>query len=56
MADASLAPGLTPERFEELAMFALPVLGGPDTGATASQRLLGVAQWTLGRRREGTQP
>jgi uncharacterized RDD family membrane protein YckC len=52
---AGRAKRLTPERFEELATLALPVLGGPDTGAspaTASQRLLGVAQWVLGRRRE----
>jgi len=50
---AGRAKRLTPERFDELATFALPVLGGPDSGAGASQRLLGVAQWVLGRRREG---
>jgi uncharacterized RDD family membrane protein YckC len=53
---AGRAKRLTPERFDELATLALPVLGGPDTGASASQRLLGVAQWILGRRREGSRP
>ncbi len=44
------ATRLTPERFDELARFAEPVLGPDTTGAPASQRLLGVAQWVLGRR------
>jgi uncharacterized RDD family membrane protein YckC len=53
---AGRATRLTPERFDELARIAQPVLG-PDTsaggGASASQRLLGVAQWVLGRRGGG---
>jgi len=51
---AGRATRLTPERFDELARIAEPVLG-PDassvsSNASASQRLLGVAQWVLGRR------
>jgi uncharacterized RDD family membrane protein YckC len=48
---AGRAARLTPERFEELAALAAPVLGPPDGLDTrASPRLLGVAQWALGRR------
>jgi len=52
---------LTPERLEELALIAQPVLpaGGPLD--KASPRLLGVAQWAMGRRNghgngKGTRP
>lgn len=43
---------LTPARVEELALLAAPVLPAPTEGAprTATQRLLGVAQWLMGRR------
>lgn len=54
---------LTPDRFEELATLALPVLAaGKSPGAhdesdpgdiDASKRLLGLAQWILGRRGTG---
>lgn len=51
---AGRAQRLTPERFDELAQLARSVLpaSAPDTPSpsTASQRLLGVAQWVLGRR------
>ncbi|MFS2168018.1 hypothetical protein ACCD09_30265, partial [Variovorax sp. Varisp62] len=47
---AGRATRLTPERFDELARVAEPVLGPDTSGASASQRLLGVAQWVLGRR------
>lgn len=51
---AGRARRLTPERFDELARIAQPVLGLDATpGASASQRLLGVAQWVLGRRAGG---
>lgn len=50
---AGRAVRLTPERFDELARIAEPVLGPDTTGASASQRLLGVAQWVLGRRNGG---
>ncbi|MEJ8845760.1 RDD family protein [Variovorax rhizosphaerae] len=41
---------LTPERLEELALIAQSVLPAGAPGAKASPRLLGVAQWVLGRR------
>lgn len=44
---------LTPARFEELARLARPVLGQVDLArptASDAQRLLGVAQWLMGRR------
>lgn len=47
---AGRATRLTPERFDELARVAEPVLAPDASGASASQRLLGVAQWVLGRR------
>jgi uncharacterized RDD family membrane protein YckC len=49
---AGRAPRLTPERFEELAQLARPVVAGAD-GSAASPQLLGVAHWILGHR-EGT--
>lgn len=46
---AGRARRLTPARFEELAQMAAPALpGGAAPGA--AQRLLGVAQWLMGRR------
>lgn len=47
---AGRATRLTPERFDELARVAEPVLELDTSGASVSQRLLGVAQWVLGRR------
>ena len=47
---AGRATRLTPERFDELARVAEPVLEPDTSGASVSQRLLGVAQWVLGRR------
>jgi hypothetical protein len=48
---AGRATRLTPARFDELAELALPAVGrSPDDAARATQRLLGVAQWLLGRR------
>ncbi|MEO7243211.1 MAG: RDD family protein [Variovorax sp.] len=51
---AGRATRLTPDRFDELAALAEPVLGGgcggAASGASASLRLLGAAQWVLGRR------
>ena len=47
---AGRATRLTPERFDELARIAEPVLAPGAIGAGASQRLLEVAQWVLGRR------
>jgi uncharacterized RDD family membrane protein YckC len=46
---AGRATRLTPERFDELARIAQPVLA-PGAPGAVSQRLLGVAQWVLGRR------
>ena len=50
---AGRAKRLTPERFEELATLAVPVLP-PDVAGeprrSASERLLGVAQWLMGKR------
>ena len=49
---AGRASRLTPERLEELALLAAPVTGAIERPGkdTATQRLLGVAQWVLGRR------
>lgn len=48
---AGRATRLTPARVDELAELALPVVGrSPDDAARAAQRLLGVAQWLMGRR------
>lgn len=48
---AGRASRLTPARLEELAQLALPVCtGATSPQATATARLLGVAQWVLGRR------
>jgi len=53
---AGRATRLTPERFEELAAIAEPALDLPNDhdweDRSASQRLLGVAQWALGRREQ----
>jgi uncharacterized RDD family membrane protein YckC len=54
---ASRAQSLTPERLEELAQLALPALPEalPDTPTHgASERLLGVAHWLMGRRPQNT--
>lgn len=50
---AGRATRLTPERLDELAHVAEPVLAPGAAGASASQRLLGVAQWVMGRRGGG---
>lgn len=48
---AARATRLTPERLEELAKLAEPVLAGrPGVAGSTTQRLLGLAQWLLGRR------
>ncbi|WP_431046267.1 RDD family protein [Roseateles sp. L2-2] len=50
---AGRAKRLTPERFEELATLAAPVLPAEAPGEakrTTAVRLLGVAQWLMGRR------
>ena len=48
---AGRATRLTPARFDELAELALPAVGrSPRDAAQATQRLLGVAQWLMGRR------
>lgn len=48
---ASRSSRLTPARLEELAQLALPVCPEPlASRASATDRLLGVAQWVLGRR------
>jgi uncharacterized RDD family membrane protein YckC len=50
---AGRARRLTPARFEELALLAAPVLPPPqasDAKLTTAERLLGVAQWLMGRR------
>lgn len=41
---------LTPARVEELALLAAPALPADGTARTATERLLGVAQWLMGRR------
>ena len=50
LAWAGRATRLTPERLGELATLAEPVLGTGAPGSSATQRLLGVAQWLMGRR------
>lgn len=49
---AGRATRLTPARFDELAELARPVTanGTAGAGSDATQRLLGVAQWLVGRR------
>jgi len=45
------APRLTPERLDELAALAAPASGdGGRSGPEVTRRVLGVAQWVLGRR------
>ena len=56
LAWAGRATRLTPERLGELAALAEPVLGAGIPGSSATQRLLGVAQWLMGRREGGTKP
>ena len=53
---AGRATRLTPERLGELAALAEPVLGTGVPGSSATQRLLGVAQWLMGRRDGGARP
>ena len=55
MAWAGRANRLTPERFDELAAIATPVLAAGAAG-TPSERLLGVAHWLLGHRNRDTRP
>jgi uncharacterized RDD family membrane protein YckC len=48
---AGRATRLTPARFDELAELALPAIAhAPDNTLQATPRLLGVAQWLMGRR------
>jgi len=48
---AARAPRLTPERLDELAALAAPASGdGGRSGPEVTRRVLGVAQWVLGRR------
>jgi len=47
---AGRAARLTPARLEELAVLARAVPAGAATGAATTPRLLGVAQWLLGKR------
>lgn len=47
---AGRASRLTAARLEELAVLARAVTGGVAPGAAATPRLLGVAQWLLGKR------
>jgi uncharacterized RDD family membrane protein YckC len=49
---AARAPTLTGERLHELAALAAPVLGdaAPPPGEALTDKVLGVAQWLLGRR------
>lgn len=47
---AARAPSLTIERLEELAALATPVQGEAGTREEVTRRVLGVAQWLLGRR------
>ena len=56
LAWAGRATRLTPERLGELASLAEPVLAAGAPGSNATQRLLGVAQWLLGRREGGARP
>lgn len=56
LAWAGRATRLTPERLGELATLAEPVLAAGKPGGTATQRLLGVAQWLMGRREGEARP
>lgn len=56
LAWAGRAKRLTPERLGELASLAEPVLGAGAPGSSATQRLLGVAQWLMGRREGQARP
>jgi hypothetical protein len=48
---AARAPTLTVERLDELAALAAPVSGdGGTAGPHVTRRVLGVAQWAMGRR------
>ena len=48
---AARAPGLTPARLDELAALAAVVSGNSgQSGPAVTRRVLGVAQWVLGRR------
>jgi uncharacterized RDD family membrane protein YckC len=48
---ATRAPLLTQERLQELAVLAAPAAGGgPAPGPQLTQRVLGVAEWLMGRR------
>ena len=48
---AARAPRLTPQRLDELASLAAAVSGDTGhSGPTVTRRVLGVAQWALGRR------
>jgi hypothetical protein len=48
---AARVPTLTIERLDELAALAAPVSGDSGrTGPDVTRRVLGVAQWVLGRR------
>lgn len=53
---AGRAPRLTPERFEELAQLAAPAVAaaGQPAPEPSTPRLLGVAHWLLGHRREAS--
>jgi uncharacterized RDD family membrane protein YckC len=51
IAFAARAPRLTADRLDELAAFAAPVSGDDgESGPEVTRRVLGVAQWLLGRR------
>ncbi len=50
LAWAGRARRLTPARFEELAALASPALAQTDLSSAKAPRLLGVAQWLLGKR------
>jgi uncharacterized RDD family membrane protein YckC len=51
IAFAARAPRLTVERLDELAALAAPVSGNAgESGPAVTRRVLGVAQWLLGRR------
>jgi len=51
IAFAARAPRLTADRLDELAAFAAPVSGDDgQSGPEVTRRVLGVAQWLLGRR------
>jgi uncharacterized RDD family membrane protein YckC len=48
---AARAPTLTAERLHELAALAAPVVGGSNSpGRALTDKVMGVAQWALGRR------